>query len=178
MAALSSVPAEQLLPATPPPAAECRFEEAASCLDSCSPATFQPTQLFPLFPAYTSAWASEVPLQQQQQYWGLHASLASLDALIDRHLGGSSGSIEGGEAHAAGGSPPAGGQQQQRDSSAAAAADEEGGGRPPQNGGQQPPAAGEQLEERQRLQRRAWEAIAQYLFRVRLLLRLRRCILA
>lgn len=54
------------------------------CLEQCSPPTFQPSQLFPLFPTYTAAWAQQVP--GQQQYWGLHAPLPSLETLISRKL--------------------------------------------------------------------------------------------
>ena len=42
--------------------AECRFEEAVECLERCSPAAFQPSQLFPLFPTYTAPWAQQVRL--------------------------------------------------------------------------------------------------------------------
>lgn len=72
-------------------------------------------------------------------------------------------------------SPPAGGgkqQQQQQEQVQAPSEMQQPAG---QNGGLQPPAAGQQQvgeaqqvpDERQRLQRRAWEALAQYLFRVR-----------
>ena len=40
--------------------AECRFEEATAWLERCSPSTFQPSQLFLLFPTYTAAWAQQV----------------------------------------------------------------------------------------------------------------------
>ena len=46
-------------PPARPPAAECRFEEALGCLEAVSPATFQPSQLFPLFPAYAAPWAQQ-----------------------------------------------------------------------------------------------------------------------
>ena len=145
-----------------------------------------------------------------QRYWGLHAPLPSLEALISRKLdghsmqppaNGSSGPVSpaglppgssrsslfaldsssaGAESPLAA-SPPAGGkqqqqqQQQQREGEAPPQAQQAAG----QNGGLQPPAAGQQqpgesqrpaglaLDERQRLQRRAWETLAQYLFRVR-----------
>lgn len=141
-----------------------------------------------------------------QRYWGLHAPLPSLEALISRKLdghstqqpaNGSSGPVSpaglppgssrsslfaldsssaGAESPPAA-SPPVGGkqQQQQREGKTPPQAQQAAG----QNGGLQPPAAGQQppgelqrpaglpLDERQRLQRRAWEALAQYLFRVR-----------
>lgn len=51
--------------ATCPPTrlAECRFEEALRCLDAVSPSTFQPAQLFPLFPSYTAPWAQQASQQ-------------------------------------------------------------------------------------------------------------------
>lgn len=67
--------------------AECRFEEAVRYLDRCPPSTFQPRQLFPLFPSYTAAWTGEHAGQhRQQQYWGLHSPLPSLESLISQHL--------------------------------------------------------------------------------------------
>ncbi|KAI3428666.1 hypothetical protein D9Q98_007489 [Chlorella vulgaris] len=66
---------------------ECRFEEAVRYLDRCPPSTFQPRQLFPLFPSYTAAWTGEHAGQhRQQQYWGLHSPLPSLESLISQHL--------------------------------------------------------------------------------------------
>ena len=53
---------------TPPAPAECQFEEALVCLEQCSPATFQPSQLFPLFPTYTAAWAQQV--RSSRVCWG------------------------------------------------------------------------------------------------------------
>lgn len=179
--------------------AECRFEEAAGCLDQCSPATFQPTQLFPLFPSYTAPWAREVP--SHQRYWGLHAPLPSLEELISRHLGSGSSSGQrrqldgssqqhspsagaagssrsslfgletssaGAESPAATSSPTAAPRQQL--GAAAASTDQ----RAPQSDSLQPPGSAEQQQQREpqdarrQLQRRAWEALAQYLFRVSL----------
>ncbi|PRW44437.1 transforming growth factor-beta receptor-associated 1 isoform X1 [Chlorella sorokiniana] len=185
---------------------ECRFEEAVGCLERCSTVTFQPAQLFPLFPSYTAPWAQQVPTHQR--YWGLHAPLPSLEALISRKLegyhsqqpaNGSSGPVSPAglppgssrsslfaldSSSAGADSPPtawpsAGGgkQQQQHHQHPQQGEVQQAEG---QNGGLQPPAAGRQLgeaqragrpvpDERQRLQRRAWEALAQYLFRVRML---------
>lgn len=236
--------------------AECRFAEAVRCLEQCSPATLQPSQLFPLFPAYTSRWAQQAsgfaalrqlgarcsrppcclptdcvcccnrapcsaPVVAQvpthQQYWGLHAPLPSLEALIDRRLshgqrqaessssgahcpspsrgarssgaaggarGGSSSpgsgslfALEGEGGSSEGGASPASSRSNQPPASK---------GQHPgnqQEGSGQPPASLEALAqqaqreqrqetqpggaERRRLQRQAWEALAQYLFRVR-----------
>jgi len=138
-----------------------------------------------------------------QRYWGLHAPLPSLEALIDRKLdrnqpqrpaNGSSGPVSpaglppgssrsslfaldssSGGAESPPASPPlaGGGKQQQHQQQ------QEGSELPPgaqqpagQNGGMQPPEAGQQLsdaqrlaqvvqDQRRRLQRQAWEALAQ-----------------
>ncbi|KAL4428207.1 hypothetical protein ABPG75_002296 [Micractinium tetrahymenae] len=198
---------------------ECRFEEAVRCLEQCSPSTFQPAQLFPLFPAYTARWAQQVPTHQQ--YWGLHAPLPSLEALISRKLRSGQRQQEGGSSSGAQ-SPfassrahsgaAAGGAGSSRSSSlfglegegggsesgASAAASPSRSNQPPASKGQhpvnqqevaaQPPASADALAqqaqqaqraqqqetgpggtERRRLQRQAWEALAQYLFRVRML---------
>lgn len=39
------------------------------CLERCSPTTFQPSQLFPLFPTYTAAWAQQVGVQAVRVGW-------------------------------------------------------------------------------------------------------------
>jgi hypothetical protein len=215
--------------------AECRFEEALGCLEQCSPATFQPSQLFPLFPSYTAAWAQQVSssrvcfllgaylagrvtsllsrragittssvphcipqpaiaclcclvqVPSHQQYWGLHAALPSLETLISQKLatgrrrhahqrqeGGSSSSGQpsplgslGSSLFALEGSSGGGESPTTASPPTAAAAAGSGEQRAPQNGSLQPPAASEaQQQERQELQRRAWQSLAQYLFRV------------
>ncbi|KAL4433059.1 hypothetical protein ABPG77_006486 [Micractinium sp. CCAP 211/92] len=186
---------------------ECRFAEAVRCLEQCSPDTFQPSQLFPLFPTYTARWAQQAPTHQQ--FWRLHAPLPSLETLITRKLSRGHQQPESSSSRAHSRSPSHGARGSSSPSSGSLfalereAGSSEGGASPAasssksnqasksqhpgnqQEGARQPPASPEALAqqaqrerrresepggaERRRLQRQAWEALAQYLFRVRML---------
>ena len=163
-------------PASPPRAparsdADCRFDEAVACLESCSPACFQPAQLFPLFPAYTEAWLAEAP--PPRAYWDLHPPLASLEALVERRTSheqaGPSGRAESGGS-AQGRRPYANGVHGEAAGAPAAAA---AAGAPATNSSSN--SSGNSVRERkaavelkrQRLEREARQSLVHYLFRVR-----------
>ena len=57
---------------------ELRFLEAFDVLSRCSYTSWQPAELFPLWPAETAAWADRCPRPRR---WGLHPPLLELRAL-------------------------------------------------------------------------------------------------
>lgn len=65
-----------------------RFSEATAALLHCSRTAFQPAELFPLFPLYTTPWAGRLP---QLRHWGLHLPLPDLPALATRWGAGRDG---------------------------------------------------------------------------------------
>ncbi|GFR48496.1 hypothetical protein Agub_g10395, partial [Astrephomene gubernaculifera] len=65
---------------------ELRCEDALAALEEAGPATFQPAQLLPLFPATARRWAPE-RLPAGRSYWGLHGGgLQSLERLCEDFL--------------------------------------------------------------------------------------------
>ncbi|GAB4818896.1 hypothetical protein N2152v2_005942 [Parachlorella kessleri] len=158
---------------------DCLFELAGEALERCSPAVFQPAQLFPLFPHHTQGWLGQAP--PQQRYWGLAPPLQSLDALIARRLAATSaapspaGSLASSRSSSlrspvTSPSPAAslslkgwanGSQQQhqQQQHRKATYSQLEGGSEEGGQHGQQ----GEQLRQA------AWESLVHYLFRVRMM---------
>jgi hypothetical protein len=59
---------------------QLRVEEALGFLAKCG--EFQPCQLFPLFPEYTSSWKTQVV---RRRYWSMHPPLSSLEELVGRN---------------------------------------------------------------------------------------------
>ena len=59
---------------------ELRFPEAFDVLRRCSYTSWQPAELFPLWPAETAAWADRCPRPRR---WGLHPPLSELRALAE-----------------------------------------------------------------------------------------------
>ena len=62
--------------------AELRFREAVDALLRCSTTTFQPGELFPLFPQYTQPWAARK--LHARAHWGICPPLTDLHTLIER----------------------------------------------------------------------------------------------
>jgi len=57
---------------------EGRFLEALVALEHCSPAAFQPAELFPLFPQYTKEWEPH----HSPLHWGMSGPVEALEKMI------------------------------------------------------------------------------------------------